>query len=350
MRKALATIAVLTLLAGATLADTLYLKNGSVLKGVFLGYENGQFIFELNNGNRLQFRPNEVSRLVIERDLANEDRRDSDRNNPRNDPNPPRGESESAAPFDVRLEDQWIRSPIQVSRGQRIRVNASGTVYLEGRTQTGPDGLEGRRDPDSPLPSENDGALVAAIGRDANSPAILIGRSREFRADRDGLLYFTVNHWETRDARGAFRVNVSVDRNAGGGNDGVADSPNRGREKTITVYADQSWTDTGIDVEPNMTFEITAEGEIEIGKGLRSGPDGNRQANVRDANYPLQNEGAGALIAKIRYREGRDSNFVFVGSRANPATEPNEYGRLYLGINDAYFRDNKGSFTVRIRW
>jgi hypothetical protein len=56
------------------------------------------------------------------------------------------------------------------------------------------------------------------------------------------------------------------------------------------------------------------------------------------------------LIGKIRYRDGRDSNFVFVGSRGEPTSEPNEYGRLFLGINDDYFRDNTGSYKVTIRW
>jgi hypothetical protein len=56
------------------------------------------------------------------------------------------------------------------------------------------------------------------------------------------------------------------------------------------------------------------------------------------------------LIGKIRYRDGRDSNFVFIGSRGAPASEPNEYGRLFLGINDDYFRDNTGSYRVTIRW
>jgi hypothetical protein len=47
---------------------------------------------------------------------------------------------------------------------------------------------------------------------------------------------------------------------------------------------------------------------------------------------------------------GRYSKFVFRGSPAEPTTEPNEYGRLFLGINDDYFRDNNGSYKVTIRW
>jgi len=56
------------------------------------------------------------------------------------------------------------------------------------------------------------------------------------------------------------------------------------------------------------------------------------------------------LITKIRYRDGRDSNLLFVGAQGGATTDPGEYGRLFLGINDDYLRDNKGSFKVVIRW
>src|SRR5262245_14545218 len=67
MRKFFAALILTVLMAGASLADVLYLKDGSVLKGSFVGYENGKFIFE-TGGNRLEFRPDQVLRLVVERD------------------------------------------------------------------------------------------------------------------------------------------------------------------------------------------------------------------------------------------------------------------------------------------
>lgn len=358
MRKFFSVIVLAVLLASAALADTLYLKNGSVLKGTFIGYENGQFIFELPNGNRPKFRPTEVSRLVIERDTVAGNQPDPSRPGPpsRDNSNSGTGNNnagwETAPAFDVRLEEKWIRSNIQVARGQLVRVQATGTIMLDGRTQTGPDGLNSKRDPDAPLPDANDGALIAAIGQDPNSPPIFIGRGVEFVAENDGLLYFTVNHWEVSNARGAFRTTVSVDRNYRGdvnsGNTGGA--PSQGKEKTVLVYANQQWTDTGIDVEPNMTFQITAEGEIEISNRTFARPEGNESAKVRGSVYPLPEAGVGALITKIRYRDGRDSNLLFVGAQGGATTDPGEYGRLFLGINDDYLRDNKGSFKVVIRW
>ncbi len=367
MRNILGMIALTALLTGATLADVLYLKTGSTIKGTFVGFENNQFVFQRTDGTVVRYRPTEVDRVVMEREVLGSTgapvpsrpgppSRSSTNPNPNtNLPSTGGARWESSPAFDVRLEDQWARTAITVKRGQRIRAEATGTVTLEGRTQTGPDGVNGRRDQDAPLPDENDGALIAAVGQDQNSRPVLVGRSREFVAEDDGVLYFTVNHWETRDARGAFRVTVSVDRNSGGGfssagTGGNTSRPGQGKEKIITVSALQLWTDTGIDVEPNMTFEVTADGEIEISSRTFSSPDGNRDANVRASTYPVQNEGVGALIGKIRYRDGRDSNAVLVGSHGTPATEAGEYGRLYLGINDDYFKDNKGQYRVIIRW
>jgi hypothetical protein len=385
MRKICAAVILTVLMAVAAVADVLYLKDGSVLNGNFVGYENGKFIFE-TGGNRLEFRPDQVSRLVIERDDRRpigerrpsiERRQPSEPSERRQPSEPPysRGERQEAIrTFDVKLEDQWFRSQVEVERGQSVRIEASGTIYLEGRTATGPEGLQEKRDPDAPMPQQNDGALLAAIGQDPNSPPIFIGSSREFTADRDGILYFTINHWETRDARGSFRVNVIINRGGRGAGDrttgdraagdraggsiprqsrGETDSGSRtgqAREKTITVYANQPWIDTGIDVEPNMSLMITAEGTIELDSRNRSEPNGNPNASNSTSTYPMSDVAPGALIGKIRYRDGRNSNFVFIGSRGEPTTEPNEYGRLFLGVNDDYFRDNTGSYRVTIRW
>lgn len=352
MGRVIATTLLLTLLACAAAADTLYLKNGSVLKGSFIGFENGQFIFELEDGKRVLYRPAEVTRLVIDRDMAGGESSAPVRNepSPRNNDSGG-GKHDAYDPIEVRLEGQWVRSPINVSRGQRVSINASGSIFLEGQLPSGPDGLKDRRDPDAPMPNANDGALIASIGQDQNSPPIFVGHSREFTADRSGTLYFTVNHWETHNARGAYRVNVSVDRS--GRNDTRADnggdqpSGQGRREKVVTVVANQPWTDTGIDLTPNMTVEVSAEGQINLGNGITSSADG---TSATTTSLPVPDGPPGALIGKIRYRDGGDSNFVMLGTHGSATTDPNEYGRLFLGINDDYFRDNSGTFRVTLRY
>ena len=358
MRKTLATICLTLLLTSAALADTLYLKNGSVIKGTFIGFENGKFIFQLDNGSRGEWTPLQVNKLELDNYPTGNTGNPNTNYPPRPGTGGPSGGWTNHPEFDVRLDDQWIRSNITVRNGQRVRVEASGSLALEGRTTTGPEGLRTRADQFAPEPNEMDGVLLAGIGQDANAPSIVVGRSKEFIADRDGMLYFTVNHGETRNSRGAFKVRVQVDQRGGttgGGNTGGGTTggggTTTGQERTITVSGTQAWTDTGIDVQPNMTFEIIAEGTIAIGANFSSvGPDGEMRAQVSSSRYPIQDRGVGALIAKIRLRNGADSNILYVGRQGGGTTEPNEYGRLLIGINDDYFKDNRGSFSVRVRW
>src|SRR5262249_45173385 len=159
-------------------------------------FENGEFLFKItsgdsrNQGRTLRFPANEVSKLTLDSEGAEPDsNRDPRRDSyPRRDPNASGntgGSLKSYPPIEVRLADQWIRSSIEVRTGQRIRVEASGTIRLEGRIATGPEGLRNHADSDAPEPNEADGILLAGIGNDVNSPSIVIGRQREFVAERD---------------------------------------------------------------------------------------------------------------------------------------------------------------------
>jgi hypothetical protein len=348
MRKTTIAMVLFLLFSGAALADTIYLKNGKTVEGNFLGFENGDFLLEVAGGNQERFDANRVARVVIDRDRGSRfPRRDSD--------NPPftggseAGRSEDTSPFDVRLDDQWTRSQIQVNRGDRVRAEASGTIVLDGRLSAGPEGLSNRKDPAAPLPNENDGALVAFIGQDFDSPAILVGRSRTFVADRDGILFFAVNHENIRNSRGAYRVSVSIDRRAGGSS-AIPGNKKLRREKIIRVEANQPWTDTGIDLNPDETFEIVAEGEIKISPNAVAGPEGNRNSNARTSSYPMQNEGVGAVIGKLRRSNGRESELRYIGASSRANATGREFGRLFIGINDDVFRDNSGYFRITIRW
>jgi hypothetical protein len=352
MRKIMIALTLLIWTAGMALADTLYLRDGRVVQGTCIGYEQGQFMFETSNGEQTKYSAWIVSRLVVDRALASDGNRD--RRFPRRDRDttPPSAGSarwESAPAFDVRLQDQWIRSQIQVRRGQRVRVESTGSVTLEGKYSVTPDGQPNSRVSSSPMPNQNDGALIAVIGRDEEAPPILIGRQREFVADRDGMLYFTVNHWETRNAGGAFRVTVSVDRGPGGWT-GDSGSTNQRREKIITIAGNQAWVDTGIDLDADVTLDIAAEGQITFRRNQLVGPDGDRSYNSSDVTYPVNNSGVGALIAKIRNQNGTDSAPRFIGAQSIKRVGSSEKGRLFLGINDNNVSDNTGSYRVTIRW
>jgi len=327
--------------AGAAFSDTLHLRTGGEIEGTFVGYENNEFVFELADGTETRYRANRVSKVTIDRSRSRFPWGEGDQGLQRRAvPQPER------STVNVPLDEKWVRSPISVRRGDEVRVEASGTVRLDGRTSTGPEGLGNRRDPNAPMPRENDGALIASIGLGFGASTFPIGRERTFVADRDGILHFTVNHGNKANTSGAFRVDISVGRQqeaAGAGS-------RQWREKTITIPASEAWTDTGIDLRPNMTLEISAEGQIRTGLTVVSGPDGNLPGRGSSVRYPVQDQGVGALIAKIRAGNGRESNPRYIGSSLRTTTGPNDTGRLYLGINDNNVRDNSGSFQVKIRY
>lgn len=330
MRKPIIFLLLLFLATGTALADIIYLKDGREVTGAFTGFENDQFTITDNDGNQLKFRSARVDRVVIDRGTRGrgDDARISQRGR----------WDERYDPINVGPDNAWVQSPIQVRSGQRVRVEATGTVTLDGRPNITPEGFPGQRSRNMPMPNQNAGALIARIG--FNSPPLYVGSSGEIIADRDGILYFAVNYPKTAGSRGAFAVRVSLDRRVG-------DSATQEPDKTITIDGNQPWIDTGIDLEANRIIEIVTEGQIAYTSRSYASPEGNR--SLERESYPVRNAGVGALIAKIRYRDGRESNPILIGSHNQVSTGQGESGRLFIGINDDDFRDNSGSYRVTIR-
>src|SRR4029434_9222894 len=193
-------------------ADTIYLRGGTTLRGNVLGFINGRFAIELTSNATLPVNPNNRSqssstattRVVTAGEVIFLRPRDIERIEIE-------GRSLDDARYqtrtvDVSLGANWVDSGVDVRRGERLRVDASGTIYA-GRTRITPAGLS-TTDPNAPLPRAAEGELIGVIGNDYNSPILEIGASREFVADRDGRIYFTANRANYNDARGVFRVQV----------------------------------------------------------------------------------------------------------------------------------------------
>jgi hypothetical protein len=104
----------------------------------------------------------------------------------------------------------WTNTGLVVRRGQRLRLTATGNVNMgAGRVST-PAGVRTLSDRDKLMKDEPTGALIAVIGDD-NDDFILIGRSREFVAQRDGVLFLGVNEGNLNDNTGAFDVVIEAE-------------------------------------------------------------------------------------------------------------------------------------------
>src|SRR5262245_56383258 len=196
MRKLSFAFLTMLLLASIAVADTLYLRDGRSLRGTLLGFVNGRFVFRVSptqtgsstapvrreEGEIQLFRPNEVEKIEIDGRSLDEMRYES-------------------RSVEVQLGPNWIDSGIDLRRGERVQVNASG-IILAGRSRITPAGLS-TSDPTSPLPRAAEGMLIGAIGNDPNSQILELGAAREFVADTDGRLFLTSNRGSYADARGS---------------------------------------------------------------------------------------------------------------------------------------------------
>jgi hypothetical protein len=129
------------------------------------------------------------------------------------------------------------------------------------------------------------------------------------------------------------------------GNNGRGRGFGRGRmgraQTTVQIPANQRWTDTGIVVQAGERIAFSASGSIEFGKGMTTGPDGDRNFGSRPG-YVTQEVGVGGLIGRV----GNSAPFA-IGSTSTPITMP-VGGRLFLGVNDDGYSDNSGAYEVAV--
>jgi len=113
--------------------------------------------------------------------------------------------------IDVVGKRDWTSSGLIVKRGDRIRINATGTVTLDpgGEKNSGPEGIPDLPDPKKLMPEQPTGALIGVIGAD-NDDFIFIGKSTEFTAARDGLLFLSVNEGTLADNSGTYHATIEV--------------------------------------------------------------------------------------------------------------------------------------------
>lgn len=365
MKKLFIAFLTMLLLASVAVADTLYLRDGRSLRGTLLGFINGRFAFRVSptqtgpsstpvrrdEGEIQLFRPSEVDRIEIDGRSLDELRYES-----RN--------------VEVQLAPNWVDSGIDLRRGERVQVSASG-IILAGRYRLTPDGLR-TTDPSSPLPSAAEGKLIGAIGNDPDSPILELGTSREFVADNDGRLFLTSNRGSYTDARGSFMVQIKRERDLTAMNNDSRDAnPSRrndagGRirtrerdvprqrtpqETSFDVSGTSRGMDTALNVRVGDEVTITASGTIIAGRRLGEvGPEGGRVTGFGSivGTRPLPNVGPGALIGYIRTSNGQLTQPFFIGSQLT-LNVPSD-GRLYLAINDDDYSDNGGAFKVTIRY
>lgn len=249
--RGFSSLAVILALFVPIIADTIRLKDGSVIRGQVVGFKDQQFTVLIGSGaqgrrSRTLIYVEDVESIEFDSAttaavaaLANEDAPSPSttsapvyqppRSNPSNDSNPvpsrtnpSQPSSAAAAPtfFTIKVavradnaNNGWTNSGLVVRKGQRLRISSTGRVSLgNGRFSTAA-GIAGSPDNDKLIRTEPTGALIAVIGDD-NDDFLLIGTRRDFVAQRDGVLFLGVNEGNLTDNTGTY--DVVIEAEAGG--------------------------------------------------------------------------------------------------------------------------------------
>jgi len=225
------------------LADTIRLKDGSVIRGQVIGFKDQQFTILI--GGNARGRRGQTTVYVEDVESIEFDSNNGNTNNSstmddsmaRNNPPPisrpsnpanqpdnnrttdttPASSSSPPTFFTIKVgvradnaNNGWTNSGLVVRKGQRLRISASGRVSLgRGRFST-PGGLNTIPDGDKLMRNEATGALIAVIGDD-NDDFILIGPRREFVAQRDGVLFLGVNEGDLTDNTGSYDIVIEAE-------------------------------------------------------------------------------------------------------------------------------------------
>lgn len=237
IRHSLYSLALVLALVVPVAADTIRLKDGSVIRGQVVGFKDQQFTVLIGSGSqgrrsRTLIYVEDVESIEFDSattsaasGLANEDRPVADTNSvPDNQPprstQPSRTSSQPPANsptfFTIRVavradntNNGWSNSGLVVRKGQRLRISATGRVSLGGGRFSTPNGLPGT-DNDKLMRTEATGALIAVIGDD-NDDFLLIGTRRDFVAQRDGVLFLGVNEGNLNDNTGTYDVVIEAE-------------------------------------------------------------------------------------------------------------------------------------------
>ena len=221
------------------LADTIRLKDGSVIRGQVIGFKDQQFTILIGGNARgrrgqttvyvedvesIEFDSTPGAGSITDSSTARNDPPPMRPSSPNNDPvsnprsNDPTPASSSNPTFftikvSVRADasnNGWTNSGLVVRQGQRLRISASGRVSLGRGRFSLPGGLNTVQDNDKLMRNEATGALIAVIGDD-NDDFILIGTRREFVAQRDGVLFLGVNEGDLADNTGSYDIVIEAE-------------------------------------------------------------------------------------------------------------------------------------------
>lgn len=277
----------------AVFADTIKLKDGSVIKGKIVDFKNQQITVvrsrSAGGGNR-------TSQITVEADEVESIEFDSIEN------------------LVSLINTARPTAPTGTATNKTLPANSNVSIG-----DSNPENNSGNS-PRSIPAATNDNSNASTAGPN-NNPSVV---------QPTGGLAQVINSQPTSS-------NNNSQRPALGGN-------GRFVPLSVKVLADNTangWTNTGLVVKKGQRVRISATGRISLGSGRYATPAG--IGSLADNERLMKTEPTGALIAVI----GDDNNdFIFIGSNRDFAA-PRD-GTLFLGVNEGNLEDNSGAFDTTV--
>ena len=254
LARSLITFALILGVSLPMLADTIRLKDGSVIRGQIVGFKNEQFTILVGGGargrkSRITVYMEDVESIDFDsatgantsddtsttssqppyqpptnQQTNNQPTNNQPANNQTGSQPPATGQPTSGnnptffqVKVSVRADNAsngWTNSGLVVRRGQRLRINATGRINTGNNRTSTPDGMPNVPDRDKLMRSQPTAGLIAVIGDD-NDDFIFVGRGRDFVAQRDGVLFLGVNEGNLSDNSGTFEVVIEAETMSG---------------------------------------------------------------------------------------------------------------------------------------
>ena len=295
-------LSLLLCLCAMALADTIRLKDGSVIKGKIISFRDGQFVVSIGDGARsrqMTFFADEVE----------------------------------AVEFDSLPLGATTTNPIKLTspttQNPRPQATPANNPTIPANTNTNNAGL-----------NSNNNTNVIIVGKsNTNSQPTNSGGANNDSNVNTAPSYTNSTPTNTTPTGNVNANTIPVSTNT---------NPSTTRPKPIQlnvkVLADNTangWTNSGFHVKKGQKFRVSGRGQISLGNGNFAKPEGIK--SLADDKKLLPSEATGGLLAVI----GDDNNdFIFIGaSREFTAARD---GMLFLGINENNLNDNSGSFEVTI--
>ncbi len=257
--RAVSVFIVMLCITTLVFADTIKLKDGSIIKGKIVSFSNGQFVILIGNSERqrkMRFFSDEIASIEFDSSVspANTTASDTTRKEPtftktkqgdntiitvgsapKNTPpetdtstNPSKVDTPKSGPTNKRAQpirirtkvladntaNGWTNSGWVVRKGQKIRILANGRISIGNGRYASPKGIKTLPDTTRLMKGKPTGGVIAVIGDD-NNDFIYVGADREFVAKRDGALFLGINECLgcLDNNSGSYDITIEIDLN-----------------------------------------------------------------------------------------------------------------------------------------